>query len=114
MENPTEQLEQIKEIRSIMERSSRFISLSGLSGVFAGFFALAGVCAFYIYVNANLNYGYSQLAKAVPVDISLDFIRFCFWMLRQFWFYLFCSQFSLPHATQKAKDKLFGIVQQDV
>lgn len=78
MENPTEQLEQIKEIRSIMERSSRFISLSGLSGVFAGFFALAGVCAFYIYVNANLNYGYSQLAKAVPVDISLDFIRFCF------------------------------------
>lgn len=61
-----------------MERSSRFISLSGLSGVFAGFFALAGVCAFYIYVNANLNYGYSQLAKAVPVDISLDFIRFCF------------------------------------
>jgi len=30
----------ISEIRSMMERSSRFISLSGLSGVMAGFYAL--------------------------------------------------------------------------
>lgn len=30
----------ISEIRSMMERSSRFISLSGLSGIFAGFYAL--------------------------------------------------------------------------
>lgn len=37
-----EHLENLSEIRSIMERSSRFISLSGLSGVFAGIFALAG------------------------------------------------------------------------
>jgi len=32
----------IAEMRSIMERSSRFLSLSGLSGVMAGVFALAG------------------------------------------------------------------------
>ncbi|MEQ9262251.1 MAG: hypothetical protein RLP14_03720 [Owenweeksia sp.] len=32
----------LKEIKSLMERSSRFISLSGLSGVFAGLYALAG------------------------------------------------------------------------
>ncbi len=77
MENPKEQLEQIKEIRNIMERSSRFISLSGLAGVFAGFFALAGAGAFYVFVNTRLNYGYSEMARTVPVDISIDFMRFC-------------------------------------
>ncbi|MCW5908187.1 MAG: hypothetical protein KIS94_10030 [Chitinophagales bacterium] len=71
-----EPLEQIREIRNIMERSSRFISLSGLSGVFAGFFALAGAAAFYIFINRELNYGYSDFAKRVPVDISLNFTRF--------------------------------------
>jgi hypothetical protein len=35
-------LETLQDIRRIMERSSRFISLSGLSGVSAGIFALAG------------------------------------------------------------------------
>lgn len=35
-------LKDISEIRSIMEKSSRFISLSGLSGVMAGVYALIG------------------------------------------------------------------------
>lgn len=35
-------LEDIKHIRSMMERSSKFLSLSGMSGVSAGFFALIG------------------------------------------------------------------------
>jgi predicted lysophospholipase L1 biosynthesis ABC-type transport system permease subunit len=39
--------EDLSHIRSMMERSSRFISLSGLSGVFAGAFALVG--AIYVY-----------------------------------------------------------------
>src|SRR5436190_1497175 len=39
---PTDTLQEIKDIRRIMERSSRFISLSGLSGVAAGIFALIG------------------------------------------------------------------------
>lgn len=38
----TDYLKDISEIRSIMERSSRFISLSGLSGVMAGIYALVG------------------------------------------------------------------------
>lgn len=37
-----EHLEQLKEIRSMMERSSKFLSLSGLSGISAGICALAG------------------------------------------------------------------------
>jgi hypothetical protein len=77
MENPSEQLDQIREIRDIMERSSRFISLSGLAGVFAGFFALAGVGAYYIYIDTHVNYGYSKLTRMLPVEIDLDFIQFC-------------------------------------
>lgn len=37
-----ESLDALKDIRTLMERSSRFISLSGLSGVSAGIFALLG------------------------------------------------------------------------
>jgi hypothetical protein len=44
-----EQLKQLTEIRSLMERSSRFISLSGLSGVAAGTIALAGSAVAYWY-----------------------------------------------------------------
>ncbi len=35
-------LREVKDIRQMMERSSRFISLSGLSGIAAGFFAIVG------------------------------------------------------------------------
>lgn len=44
------QLEALQEIRSLMERSSRFISLSGLSGIGAGGFALLGAALAYIYL----------------------------------------------------------------
>lgn len=43
MKTEQEYLSDLKEIRSIMEQSSRFISLSGLSGVMAGIYALGGV-----------------------------------------------------------------------
>lgn len=42
-------LKQLSDIRDIMEKSSRFISLSGLSGIFAGIFAILGAGAFYFY-----------------------------------------------------------------
>lgn len=43
-------LEALNEIRSLMERSSRFISLSGLSGVAAGISALLGAAAAYSFL----------------------------------------------------------------
>lgn len=54
METTNDHLKDLKEIRSLMERSSRFISLSGLSGVFAGLFALIGAAAAYWYLDLNL------------------------------------------------------------
>lgn len=55
MKNPEQHLETLSEIRSLMERSSRFISLSGLSGVFAGIFALLGAFAVYWKFNFNIS-----------------------------------------------------------
>lgn len=49
--NETEQhLEHLAEMRALMERSSRFLSLSGLSGIWAGLCALAGAAAVYVYL----------------------------------------------------------------
>jgi predicted lysophospholipase L1 biosynthesis ABC-type transport system permease subunit len=44
------QAEDIKVIREMMEKSSKFLSLSGLSGVLAGFTAIAGAAFAYFYV----------------------------------------------------------------
>ena len=44
-------LDTLQEIRSMMERSSRFISLSGLSGIGAGLSALLGATLVYIYLD---------------------------------------------------------------
>lgn len=50
MTKPDPHLAHLQEIRTLMERSSRFLSLSGLSGVIAGMAALAGAAAGYIYL----------------------------------------------------------------
>jgi len=50
MASKEEQLAQLQEIRKLMERSSRFISLSGLSGVAAGISALLGATVAYLYL----------------------------------------------------------------
>ena len=50
MKSRNDHLETLNEIRSMMERSSRFISLSGLSGVAAGTTALIGAAIVYWYL----------------------------------------------------------------
>ena len=48
-------LKDIEDIKTMMNKSSQFLSLSGLSGIMAGIYALTGAIASkYIY---NLNYG---------------------------------------------------------
>ncbi|MFT5618619.1 MAG: putative lysophospholipase L1 biosynthesis ABC-type transport system permease subunit [Arenicella sp.] len=50
-----EQLEALSDIRSMMEQSSRFISLSGLSGIFAGITALVGAGLAYLRINNSFS-----------------------------------------------------------
>ncbi len=54
MEQQNDHLKTLSEIRSLMESSTRFLSLSGLSGVFAGSFALLGAFAAYMFLNLGL------------------------------------------------------------
>ena len=54
-------LKDISEIRSIMEKSSRFISLSGLSGVMAGIYALIGAAIARNMVYTSQDLVYDQL-----------------------------------------------------
>lgn len=74
MEN-NKAIEAISDIRSMMERSSKFISLSGLTGVFAGIFAFAGAAAAYFYCVNNFepNFLYDNLQPEQKTDILMFF-----------------------------------------
>ena len=62
MKDQEKYLEDIKEIKDIMNRSSRFISLSGWSGVSAGIIALLGAYLAYQTVYASQDYlGYRKV-----------------------------------------------------
>jgi hypothetical protein len=73
MKNQSEHLETLSEIRSLMERSSRFASLNGLSGVFTGAFALIGAFAAYYHLHLKLfqpNYYFYSVATEGYRNIS--------------------------------------------
>ncbi|MBK9392173.1 MAG: hypothetical protein IPN68_19045 [Bacteroidetes bacterium] len=50
MKSESKSIEDIKAIRKIMEESSRFLSLSGLSGVFIGVTAITGALFAYLFI----------------------------------------------------------------
>ena len=66
MHNQEQQLEAIQDIRRLMQRSSKFLSLSGLSGIAAGFWALVGSYFAYDWIHeyyvAYNETGYTGLA----------------------------------------------------
>ncbi|MEM1218239.1 MAG: hypothetical protein AAGH79_04985 [Bacteroidota bacterium] len=73
-------LEVLAEIRTIMERSSRFISLSGLSGVAAGTCALLGAIAAYIYLDTTPFAGkrfYYDIIQS-ETNWGIDYLQFFF------------------------------------
>ncbi|MGE0077984.1 MAG: hypothetical protein AB7S48_09010 [Bacteroidales bacterium] len=83
MNSKNEHLRNLQEIRSIMERSSRFMSLSGLSGIFAGIVALLGALAVYIYqkeffLNRYQNQGVFLSDNLLSGSVLCNFIVFCF------------------------------------
>jgi hypothetical protein len=60
MKKDKDYLQDIEEIRSLMEKSSKFISLSGWAGIFAGVFALVGSYIALTFLDFN------------PQSLSLD------------------------------------------
>jgi hypothetical protein len=69
-----EYLNDISEIKNLMNRSSRFISLSGLSGIFAGIYALIGAAvAYWLVANSGREYLIldGQVFRLIMLDLFL-------------------------------------------
>ncbi len=71
MNTQEEQLNALKDIRQMMDRSSRFISLSGLSGVFAGIIALIG--SYFAYNEIDKFFNYRGYAPGFQGEIDLKY-----------------------------------------
>ena len=68
-------LNDLKEIKEMMNRSSRFISLSGISGIATGVIALAGALAAYWFIFRNISTpGYYQLDMPIEVSLRILFV----------------------------------------
>lgn len=68
MKTEQEYVKDLSEIRSMMERSTKFLSLSGLSGIMAGIYALIGAYfAYHYFFNSADGEIYSSIA---PQEIT--------------------------------------------
>ena len=103
MKNPENHLQTLSEIRSLMERSSRFISLSGLSGVFAGVFALIGASAAYFYLGIGLFSEEPYYVGALERDGSLNWYFIRFFLIDAVSVLVLSLFFGIYFTTRKAK-----------
>lgn len=74
MSNQNQHLEALQDIRQMMRRSSRFISLSGLSGIAAGLCGLAGsLAAHFVIRDYQQQYrtGYRSASSLTDLDVKL-------------------------------------------
>ncbi|MFV0331077.1 MAG: hypothetical protein ACK5KL_14880 [Dysgonomonas sp.] len=62
-------LDDIKHIRSMMERSSKFLSISGMSGVLAGTFAIIGAILAHFVLEGKLSFTYSLLYDLILIAV---------------------------------------------
>ena len=91
-------LDDLKDIKDIMTRSSRFISLSGLSGVFAGSFALIG--AYLAYQTVYYQQSYVDYRTAViDTESVLKLIAIATGVI------VLSFAFGIYFTTKKAKEK---------
>ena len=72
--NSTNPKEDLQTIREIMERSSKFLSLSGLSGIFAGVCALIGAAIAWFFIMDSGNVQYDEYMR-IPGAWSTSGIR---------------------------------------
>lgn len=99
MEENQKHLDQLKDIKDLMERSSRFISLSGFAGISAGIFAILGALA--VYYRYFGSFSLEAYKNRFPMNITVDFI---FFLIIIALLVLFLSiSFSIFFTTRKAK-----------
>lgn len=71
MKKEQDYIRDITEIRSMMERSSKFLSLSGWSGILAGIYALLGVYIAYTFLGFNPDEVAPSTLKSGNLFVSL-------------------------------------------
>lgn len=107
--------EDLVHIRSMMERSSRFISLSGLSGVFAGLSALLGGVYVYQLFKANgveyfednhQLYSFSLITELILTAFVILFFALAFGI---FFTVRKSKKLNLPIWTSATKNMLFNL-----
>ncbi len=109
------QQEDLSHIRSMMERSSRFISLSGLSGVFAGLSALiGGLYAYQLfeangisYLDGNSYQDNSDLVRKLFFTASI--VLFSALTFGTFFTWRKSRKYNLPIWTTATKNMLFNL-----
>ena len=62
-------LDDIKHIRSMMERSSKFLSISGMSGVLAGAFAITGAVLAHFVIQGKISFTGSLLYDLILIGV---------------------------------------------
>lgn len=67
--------EDLNEIRNMMSRSSRFMSLSGLSGILAGVYALLGAWLVHTRINRFNSGEYADLEGSNPLAMEANLVR---------------------------------------
>jgi len=74
MKEEKDYIQDIAEIRSMMERSTKFLSLSGLSGVLAGIYALIGAYYAYRIIGFNpdsIQYTHENVQHIILIAIAV-------------------------------------------
>ena len=70
MKNDKEYIEDLVEIRSLMERSTKFFSLSGLAGILAGIYAISGAYIAAQIFNFNPDGINNYKVEIIPSDMT--------------------------------------------
>lgn len=71
MKKHSKSVEDIKVIRKMMEESTRFLSLSGLSGIFAGVIAIAGALIAYFLILKNGRITYDEYISSLSAKETI-------------------------------------------
>ncbi len=102
MDTHKKHLEDLSEIRLMMERASKFISLSGLSGVLAGIFAIIGATIAFWYLNIFLPQAQYPL---IFKTLSLKYDGILFLLLLSFLIFVLAFLAGIFFTTRNSRKK---------
>ncbi|MEO6819884.1 MAG: hypothetical protein ABI266_08280 [Ginsengibacter sp.] len=110
MHQVEEPLDTLKDIKRMMDRSSRFISLSGLSGISAGVFALIGAWIAEPYINGTRNlFIKDQLSTDNTSVFTFLMNTWLFWIAVVIFAFAFISAFLFTYfKSRKQRVPIWG------